>query len=231
MDDITELIPNEVTEDGDTRPIEPSSGPPGRAGGPSSGGGQNVGDVWSVDKRGKKYVSAQGRKGVVYQQGSETVAEALDRDKRGREQRPRRKQKTPPVQPAPTKADLKELEHMLTEVLSSPAAIGAMAGDTWTADHFTTQAPVLARNVVVAAEHNPWLRRKLEALANGEAMTLQLMTIAPVVISLLVYAGLPLIYWLNLPVSEQTRLMFNIPDRRKNDAEPQAPADAYAAAA
>ena len=230
MEDITELIPNEVSQDGDTRPVEPSLGPPGRAGGPAQGEPTQspVGDVWSVDKRGKQYISAQGRKGIIYREGDETVAEAIARDQRPRAERPKRKK--PPTPPAPTKTDLKELEHVLAEAFTSPAMLCAAFGDEWAANHFALQGPALARNLVNASDHNPWLKKQLERAASGEALTMQLMTLLGVGGALFAYAVPPVIYWFNLPVPGQARMMFNIPDRREHVPEPETPA-AYPAAA
>jgi hypothetical protein len=219
MEDIglTDLIPNEVTEDGDLRDVEPSEGEPGRAGGPVHGMPTQapVGDVWNVDKQGRQYVGAQGRKGIIYRRDGETVTEALKRDQqRGRDQKPKKKGKTPAP---PADVDLKELEKLLADALASPAYACAMAGDEWAADHFTTQGPMLARNLVAAAEHNPWLRKKLEAAMAGGDLGMQLVVMLGLSGSLLGYAAPPIIYWFNVPVPDRARQMFNIPPRRRPD--------------
>ncbi len=229
MEGYTELIPNEVTEDGDTRPVEPSPGPPGRAGGPAQGPPVQspVGDVWNVDKQGRQYIAAQGRSGIIYRRDGETVADALKRDgKRDQRPKPKRKPKTPPP---PAELDLRELEKLLSDALASPAYACAMAGDTWAADHFTVQGPLLARNLVAAAEHNPWLRRKLEAAMDGGDLAMQLIVMLGLSGSLLGYVAPPLIYWFNIPVPDRAREMFAIP-RRRTHANTPPPAEFSAAA-
>lgn len=214
---VTEL-PDEVAADqADERP-----------GGPVAGGAP-PGDEWLTDKRGRPYVRARGRQGTVYRVGDETIAEALERDAKPRDQRPR-KSKTAKKPPPPTKADLKELELVLAEALRSPAMICATFGDGWAADHFTNQGPVLARNLVVASEHNPWLRRKLETAASGGDMMMQLITMVGIAGALIGYAIPPVIYWFNLPVPDQARSMFGIPERREDDGV-SAPPQAFPAAA
>jgi hypothetical protein len=228
MEGYTELIPNEVSQDGDERPIEPSAGEPGRAGGPAQGPPVQspVGDVWNVDKQGRQYVPAQGRSGIVYRREGETVAQALKRDGH-RDQRPKPKRKAK-VPPPPSELDLRELEKLLADALASPAYACAMAGDEWAANHFTTQGPLLARNLVAAAEHNPWLRRKLEAAMEGGDLAMQLVVMLGLSGSLLGYAAPPLIYWFNIPVPDRARELFSIP-RRRGHAEPESP-PAFAAA-
>lgn len=180
------------------------------------------------DARGRFYVPAKGRSGVVYRQGEETVQQALERDAKGpRDKPPSRKSK--PVgkkQPAPAAQDLKTIEAVLSEALSSPAMVAAMFGDEWAANHFTVQAPHVARNIVVASTHNPWLRAKLETIAaeGSEMAMMKVLSMLGVAGALVGYAAPPMIYWLNLPVPQQARLMFGIPDRKAPDAaQPAAP--------
>jgi len=104
-----------------------------------------------------------------------------------------------------------------------------MFGDEWAANHFTVQAPVLARNLVVASEHNPWLRRKLEELSTGGELAMKVITLLGVGGALFGYAIPPIIWWFNLPVPDKAREMFGIPPARIDDAR-RAPAPVAAAA-
>lgn len=226
----TEILPNYVTEDENKDLSQTSDTAAGSAGGPAAGG-QVVGEVWLVDKRGRKYV---GGRPPVYQQGDETIEEARARAGQKRKQdRPPRRSRTAKKPPAPeAAAQLADVEKLLIDALSSPAMVCAAFGDVWAADHFTRQAPVLARNLVVASQHNDWLRRKLEAAAQGGDLTMQLVTILGLAGSVVGYALPPLVWWFNLPVPDQARQLFGIPDRKQppvNNAEP-APA-AFPAAA
>jgi hypothetical protein len=187
-------------------------------------GAPPVEDGWRPDKQGRLYVPAQGRKGVVFRRGEETIADALERDRRaqqdgGRDKRPRRKSKRPPMPPAPEHVDLKALEKMLAEALQAPAMACAMYGDEWAANHFTQQGPYLARNLVLASEHNPWLRRKLEAAAAGQDAAVAMLAMLGVAGALFGYAVPPIVYWFNLPVPDQARQMFGIPPRREPEPD------------
>lgn len=177
--------------------------------------GAGAGEQWRTDSRGREYIPARDRRGNLYRVGKESIAEALARDAApAKDQRPRRKSKPPKKPPAPAKADLKELEKMLVEAFTSPSFVCATFGDEWGADHFTRQGPVLARNLIVASEHNPWLRRKLEEMAVGGELPIMLISMIGVAGALIGYAAPPLIYWLNLPVPDRARAMYGIPDRK-----------------
>ena len=188
---------------------------------------------WKRNRKGREYVSAQGRSGVVWRLEDESVEEALERDRVRLEadepprRRDRKKTKLPPP-PAPAKTDLRELEKLLAEVLQAPAMACALAGDDWAANHFTNQGPVLARTLVSAAEHNPWLRSKLEAAAGGDELAIRLMGISTVVVAAVGYLIPPLIWWFNVPVSPGARAMFGIPPPRR-PARPIPQTPAYAA--
>lgn len=191
---------------------------------------------WSKDKQGRYYVPARGRSGVVYRKGNETVDEAHLRDSKGpKDKRPKSsKPKTAPKAPAPTSVSLQELEFAIKEALSTPAMIAAMQGDEWAADHFTTQAPALARNLTKAAEHNPWLRAKLEAAMSGDMFLMKIATLMPVFSAAVAYLIPPIIYYFDpgfLP--PQAREMFRVPDRdevrqqqEQHAADAPAPAEA-----
>jgi hypothetical protein len=183
---------------------------------------------WRRDKNGKEYITRPGKQGPFYRKGEETIADALLRGSKPRDERPKRKSKTAKKPPPPAKEDLRELEQILAEAFRSPAMICAGFGDEWAANHFTVQGPALARNLVVASEHNLWLRRKLESAASGGDMMMQLVTILGVAGALVGYAIPPIVYWANLPVPDKAREMFGIPDRREHAASPP-PAFAEAA--
>jgi hypothetical protein len=120
----------------------------------------------------------------------------------------------------------------------APAIVCATVGDEWGANHFQNAGPYLARSLVMASEHNPWLRKKLEEAASGEAAMMMIVTLVGVGGALVTYMVPPLVYWFNLPVSTRTRQMFGIPPRKETpppyaasengQPAPAAPADAGA---
>lgn len=174
--------------------------------------------AWEVDKRGRRYVKHPDGGRVVFRRGEETIAEALTRDATAPpsgDKRPRAKSKKPKLPPPPSHIDLKQLEQALVEALSTPAMGAAMIGDEWAANHFTTQAPLLARNLVLASEHNPWLRRKLEAAATGQDTAMAALAMLGLAGAAFAYAVPPIVWWLNLPVPDRARVMFNIPPARE----------------
>jgi len=178
-------------------------------------------DAWKTDAQGREYTSSGpggGIRGPIYRQGGETVEQARERRlqdaERPRDKRPR-KTKRPPMPEAPKKVDLKELERTIAEALKAPAIICATFGDEWAAQHFTTSGPYLARNLIVASEHNPWLRRKLEEAATGQDAMMIMVSMVGVGGALFAYAVPPIIWWFNLPVSDKAREMFGIPAERK----------------
>jgi hypothetical protein len=175
---------------------------------------------WSTDKNGKEYITKPAGRGKIYRQPGETVEQALERDlTRRRDDAPRRKPRTPQMPKAPRKVDLKELEETLAEALKSPGALAAAFGDDWAASHFAGSGKYLARNLVLASEHNPWLRTKLEEAATGQDATMKLVSLIGVGGAFVMYIVPPVIWYLNLPVPEQTRSMFGIPPRRERSAE------------
>lgn len=184
----------------DERP-EPAAAPP------------PVDDGWRRDKNGKEYIRPPGRRGNLYRRGDETILEAIDRDGRPKDQRPR-KPKAPKKPPAPSGTDLKELEELLAAALQSPGIVCGMAGDEWAAQHFAINGASLARNLVVASEKNPWLRKKLEDASTGGDMAVQLMTVFAVGGAIIMYIAPPAVHWFNLPVPDKAREMFGIPERR-----------------
>jgi hypothetical protein len=200
---------------------------------------------WRRDRQQRWFTPAKGRSGVVYRRDNETVEEALARDAKGpKDREPRSKKSRVPRAPAPTQVSLKELEFALSELFCSPAFVAAGRGEEWAANHFTKEGPVLARNLTKAAEHNPWLRAKLEAAVTGEALMVKVMTIIPVAAALIAYSLPPVIYYFDPGfIPPEAREMFHVPVREKKDepdaesppgaetAEASEPAAAVAAAA
>lgn len=188
---------------------------------------------WRQDKQGRQYIPRRdGRSGIVYRQGEETIDQAYDRDAKGPAKKPPKAKARKP--PAPAAIDLKELEYALTEALQAPGMIAAMNGDEWGAQHFGHQAPRVARNLVVCSEHNPWLRTKLIAAMAGEGPLMNLMVFASLGASIFAYVVPPIIYYLNPPIPpgkparavEMVRERYRIPE--EPDARPEAPAAAAA---
>ncbi len=172
---------------------------------------------WLRDKQGRDYIPRQdGRSGIIVRQGDETIEQAISRDSRPKagDKRPRRKSK-PRMPEAPRKVDLKELEQELSMALKAPAAVARTFGDEWLTDHFDLSAPYLARNLVLAAEHNPWLRKKLEEAATGQDAMMKIIGLVGVSGALIGYAVPPIIYVLNLPVPEKARELWGMPPRRE----------------
>jgi hypothetical protein len=186
---------------------------------PPAPGDSDIG--WKTDAQGRQYTSGgagSGLKGPIYRQAGETVEQARERRardaQRPRDQRPR-KTRRPAMPDGPKKPDLKELERVIAEALKAPAMICATFGDEWAAEHFTVSGPYLARNLIVASEHNPWLRRKLEEAAVGQDAMMIVVSLVGVGGALFAYAIPPIIYWFDLPVSDRARGMFGIPARRR----------------
>src|SRR5215831_1279751 len=196
-------------------------GPPGRdptiVGPPPSADG----DIWQVSKQGRQYHNpTPGKRGarVVYRRGDETIAQAIARDQQelaeaARDKRPQKK-KTPKMPDAPRGVDLKELESTIAEALKAPAMVCASFGDEWGAEHFAKSGPYLARNLILASEHNPWLRRKLEEAATGQDAMMMVVSLVGVGGALFAYVIPPVVYWFNLPAPAKTRELFGIPPRK-----------------
>jgi hypothetical protein len=193
-----------------------------------------VEDGWLKDRRGRLYVKRPGGGGAVFRREGESIAQAVERDAQrpqgNQDGRPRRKRQTkrPPMPDPPAGVDLRELEKMLAEALKSPAMVCAMLGDEWSANHFTTSGPFLARNLVIASEHNPWLRRKLEEMATGQDAATKMIAVLSLAGAVAMYAVPPIVYFANLPVPDKAREMFGIPPARTHP--PDAPAAAPEAA-
>jgi len=184
-------------------------------------------EVWRVDKNGNQYVPrTDGRSGVIRRQGDETIEQARERDSNPKDQAPKRKPKKPKMPPAPRKVDLKALEEPLAAALKAPGAVAMSFGDEWAFEHFNMAGPYLARQLVLAAEYNPWLRRRLEEAASGEEAMMKVMGMMAIGGAVVMYFVPPTIYFLNLPVPEQARAMMHVPPRRERQpayASPQTP--------
>lgn len=195
-----------------------------------------AGSPWSRDKQGREYVPAKGRSGLIYRKGGESLDEAYARDSKGpKDKRPKRKQApTVPKAPAPTQSSLKELEFLVAEALKAPAMICIALGDEWPANHMMNQAPVFARNLTKAAEHNPWLRSKLEAAVTGEDFMVKVLTTGAVGGAAFMYLVPVLMYYFKPGfVPDQAAELLGVPDRdelrRKQEAEHAAQAAQSAA--
>ena len=181
--------------------------------------------AWKTDSRGREYVGARGRSGQVYRQGEETIEEAWARDAEGPKKRTPKKRARKP--PAPTQVSMQELEFALTEALKSPGMMLAMNGDEWGSQHFTNQAPIVARNLVMCAQHNPWLHEKLLALMSGESAMMNVMVFMALGSAMFAYIVPPIVYYFNPPFMpergrELIREKYAIPERLE---EPVAPAE------
>jgi hypothetical protein len=208
----------DIDGDGPTIPLDPLDAVEDLAG---------VG--WKRNKAGREYIVNPGRKGMLFRQGDESVGEAILRAGLPDDPAPKRKSKAGRHKPDPPPAtDLRELEAMLAESFKSPAVVCAMAGDEWGAHHFDMAGPALARNLVVASQHNPWLRKKLEAASTGGDAAIQLMSMAALGGAIIMYVGPPVVHWFNLPVPDKAREMFGIPDRRPAEDAPRSPLAAAA---
>lgn len=203
----------------------------------ADGVGPPPGPEWREDSRGRQFVprpKGGGKSGVIFRRDNETIAEALARDLKPKDERPHRRSKKPKMPDAPRKPDLRELEETLANALKSPAMICAGFGDQWGAEHFTAKGPYLARNLVLASQSNPWLRKKLEEAATGEDAMMMVVGLVGVGGALFAYAIPPIIYYFNLPASKQMREMLDIPPRREQPASNAAapsPAPSFADAA
>jgi hypothetical protein len=220
MADLDRTIEDVGPPDSEPPPFEP---PPPIQGNPLE-------DGWKLSKNnGRLYYNptpkTRGAR-VIYRQGAESIAEAIARDQREqqetqRDKRPR-SHKRPKMPDAPRGADLKALEETLSEALKAPAMVCASFGDEWAAEHFTKSGPYLARNLILASEHNPWLRRKLEEAATGEDAMMMVVSLVSVGGAAFLYVVPPLIYFFNLPAPRKTYEMFGIPDRKHRQPPPYA---------
>lgn len=177
-----------------------------------------VGDDWKLNKAGKQYVNAPHRTGYILRRGEESIAEAIARDQRPKDQMPKAKKgkaKPPTMPDRPDDVDLRTVEEILAEAFRSPAMVAAMLNDEYLANHFTQHGPHLARNLVKNAEVNPWLRIQLEKMAAGGTAAVTLFSLMGLAGALLMYIGPPVVYIFDLPVGDSTRMMMQIPPSRR----------------
>lgn len=176
---------------------------------------------WRQDKKGRWFIGAKGRAGVIYRKGDESVDEAIQRDQDAREsgRPPKSKPKTEKA-PAPTRKTSKELELALTESLQAPAMLAGLHGDEWVANHLYVEAPTLARNLVAAAEHNPKFRTRLEAIAGGETAFGQFILQIAVANALVAYALPPVLYYLGDRAPARMRETFQVPPKPAKPPRP-----------
>lgn len=161
---------------------------------------------WRKDRNGNEYVPRREGRGRVMRQGQESVEEAHARDAgprpTARPKRPKKKLPDPPK-----KIELKLLEEELANALKAPGAVCMAIGEEWPAEHFIENAKPLARNLVLAADHNPWLLRQLEEIATGQQAMGKIISLFAVSGALFMYAVPPAIYFLNLSVPDSARAM------------------------
>lgn len=109
---------------------------------------------------------------------------------------------------AQLKADLKEIEEKLTQLLQAPAVPMDAAGDEWPARHIETRAPALAHAITETARNNVQLREKLlQLLRVGDG--------AGLVIAALAYAAPVALYYGVLPVPPPIRAQLPVPRREE----------------
>ena len=177
-----------------------------------------TGATWKVNKAGKQYINAPHRTGYILRRGEETIAEAIARDQRPKDQMPKGKKgkpKAPTMPDRPDDVDLRAVEEVLSEAFRSPAMVAAMMNDEYLANHFTIHGPHLARNLVKNAEVNPWLKVQLEKMAAGGTAAVTLFSLMGLAGAILAYIGPPVVYIFDLPVGDGARLMMQIPPSRR----------------
>lgn len=195
--------PIETSTDGVRSSVETSTGPEAQG--------------WRKDTKDRYYIPRQGKSGVIYRQGDETPDEARARDSKGpaKDRPPKSKRSKVPKAPAPSQKTIQEIEFALSELFKSPEMVTAMQGDEWATMHFDREAPVLARNLAHAAETNPWLRSKLEAIITGEGVFLfKILALAPLISAAIAYLVPPFIYYFDPKfIPAEARDRFNVPHR------------------
>jgi hypothetical protein len=113
---------------------------------------------------------------------------------------------------AQLKADLKEIEVKLTQLLQMPAIPMDAAGDDWPARHIEQRAPALAHAIAETARNNIQLREKLlQLLRVGDG--------AGLVIAALAYAAPVALYYGVIPVPPPIRAQLPVPRREEARGE------------
>ena len=207
-------------------PPGPTSGGDDRGGAGKDAGAAPAG--WQKDGRGRMYVKPPGGGNVVFRRDEETVEQALERASRPDADKPPKPRKKKLPKSETNEADLKTVEAALAQVFMAPGQVaGALLRDQWLLLHFQARGPELARALTNAAEHNPWLRKKLLELASGGAAAMQLQAIVLLALAAAGYAVPPLAYllgWDISPVIQMAVLGGPIPGRpRPSPAQQPAP--------
>lgn len=213
-------LAEEVTAD----PIPPGPADDRPVAGKDAGGPPT--DGWERDSRGRAWIKApdghpaaeKGRN--IYRRGEETIPEALERTARpDRDRKPPKPRAKKLPKRETNELDLKTVEVALAQVFMAPGQVaGALLQDQWLLLHFQARGPELARALVNAAEHNPWLRKKLLELAAGGAAAMQLQAIVLLALAAAGYAVPPLAYllgWQIPPVVQVAVLGGPIPERNR----------------
>jgi hypothetical protein len=109
---------------------------------------------------------------------------------------------------AQLKADLKEIEAKLADLLKAPAIPMEAAGDAWPACHIEDRAPALAHAITETARNNVQLREKLlQLLRVGDG--------AGLVFAALAYAAPVALYYGVIPVPPPIRAQLPVPQREE----------------
>jgi hypothetical protein len=104
------------------------------------------------------------------------------------------------------KADLKEIEEKLTQLLTLPSVPMDAAGDDWPARHIEDRAPALAHAITETARNNIQLREKLlQLLRVGDGAGLALAALA--------YAAPVALYYGIVPIPPPIRAQLPVPQR------------------
>lgn len=170
---------------------------------------------WSKDRSFQYVGRTTGKPGIIRRQGDESIEEARARDAAGTEKRPRRqKRDKPKLAEPPKRLDSRELEASLTMALKAPGALAmTLAQDEWLPEHFNLTAPALSRQVILASEHNPWLRRRIEEAATGQDAMWAVISLIGMGTAIFSYAVPPIVYLFNLPVPPSARARWGMPDK------------------
>jgi hypothetical protein len=113
---------------------------------------------------------------------------------------------------AQLKADLKEIEEKLTQLLTLPSVPMDAAGDDWPARHIEDRAPALAHAITETARNNIQLREKLlQLLRVGDG--------AGLVIAAFAYAAPVALYYGVIPVPPPIRAQLPVPRREEARGE------------
>jgi len=109
---------------------------------------------------------------------------------------------------AQLKADLKEIEEKLTQLLTLPSIPMDAAGDHWPARHIETRAPALAHAVTETARNNTQLREKLlQLLRVGDGAGLAIAAGA-YLLPVAIYYGI-------IPIPDPLRTQIPVPTREQ----------------